>query len=217
MSFRSKKNLHIAIVITLLLIVTMGYRVFFGDKEYVLQENAENRYQDSPLEETKEESSVLSESEIVFSENISSEVTVYVSGAVLESKVVTLKRGKRLIDAVEACGGLTKEADVNRVNLSLKLEEEHHYVIPKIGEDVPDDVQSPLSERFSTSNSGKINLNTASVEQLKTLPGVGDVLAQRIVDKRTQSGPFQSVEDLLAVSGIGEKKFDDIKNLVSVQ
>lgn len=213
MSFRSKKNLHIAIVIALLLILTMGYRVFFGDKEYVLQENAENDHQDSLIEETKDGNMVLSEQEIFSKEGMSSEVTVYVSGAVLESKVVTLERGKRLVDAVEACGGLTEEADVNRVNLSLKLEEEHHYVIPKIGEDVPDDTKN-LS---SGSNSGKLNLNTASVEQLKTLPGVGDVLAQRIVDKRTQSGPFQSVEDLLAVSGIGEKKFDDIKNLVSVR
>lgn len=204
-------------IVALLLISMMGYRFFFGEKEYILEEKEEYMQQVISEESSEDYSqAIIPATDTKVSERLS-EVTVYVSGAVQESKVVTLENGKRLIDAVEACGGLTEDADLNRINLSLKLEEEKHYVIPKIGEDLPEEISSLEDSAQQTERNQQINLNTASIEQLKTLPGIGDVLAQRILDKKTELGSFHSVEDLLNVSGIGEKKFNDIKNLVCVR
>lgn len=200
-----------------MLISIMGYRFFFGEKEYVLEKKEEYVEQIVSEEISESHSGQMISATDAEIPGSSSEVTVYVSGAVHESKVVTLENGKRLIDAVQACGGLAEDADLNRINLSVKLEEEKHYVIPKIGEVLPEQTVSSERALQQIESDGKINLNTASLDQLKTLPGIGDVLAQRILDKKTELGSFHSVEDLLNVSGIGEKKFNDIKDRVSVR
>ena len=152
------------------------------------------------------------------------DLQVYVSGAVRRPGVYTLKPGDRLIDAVEAAGGETPEADLEAVNLALRVQDETQYKIPRIG-DTPDPEsnvvstpaasQNPLSDKGQSSG-GLIDLNTASAELLESLPGIGPVRAGDIVADRELNGPFLTIEQITRVQGIGPAIFDDIRELVTV-
>lgn len=144
-------------------------------------------------------------------------IKIYIVGEVHCPGVVELKYGSRLEDAVEAAGGLTPEADIYRINLALKVQDEGMYVIPKIGEETQTisgtaDILLPGQKE-----DGKININTASLSTLETLPGIGAVKAQRIISYREENGPFQSIEDIKNVSGIGEKTYEGLKDLIIAQ
>ena len=152
------------------------------------------------------------------------ELQVYVSGAVRRPGVYTLKPGDRLIDAVEAAGGETPEADLEAVNLALRVQDEAQYKIPRIGEPpdpesnvvtAPSASQNPLGDRGQSSG-GLIDLNKASVELLETLPGIGPVRAGDIVADRELNGPFLTVEQITRVQGIGAAIFEDVRELVTV-
>lgn len=218
MKFRQNKNLVIAVLFSVFLLLAIAYNIYSEKREYVISETKMEMVEEA-LEEKEEiafEDWMRENAGMKAPEEVSETVTVYVSGAVREAKVLTLQNGKRLVDAVELCGGLTEEADLNRANLSLKLKEEGHYVIPKIGEASPSPGNSILS-REGPSDESLLNINTATSEQLQALPGIGKVLAERILEKREETGGFQSAEDLLSVSGIGEKKFEDIKGKIRVE
>ena len=136
-----------------------------------------------------------------------------------KSGVVTLKEGDRLAVAVEELGGTTKKADLNQVNLAIRVEDEKHYIIPKIGEKVNDGEvlqnENKTSDNFDE-KSNKININTATIEQLDELPGVGEATANKIVNHREENGEFKSIEEIKNVNGIGDKKFEDMKELICV-
>lgn len=118
-----------------------------------------------------------------------------------------------VIDAVNLAGGLKNNADSDRINLARKLTDEEKIYIPKIGEDeLPDEV----SNLGSSYNSGKVNINSCSKEELVSLPGIGSVLADRILEYRKQHR-FEAIEDIMNVSGIGDKKFDNIKELIIIK
>ena len=121
-------------------------------------------------------------------ENISNkEITVYVSGEVNKSGVVTLKEGDRLAVAVEKLGGTTKKADLNNINLAIRVKDEEHYIIPKIGEAKQEDLKdvnntkdienAEIKNENTEKDSSKININTATLEELDKLPGVGEATA----------------------------------------
>ena len=134
-----------------------------------------------------------------------SEIAVYISGEVKSPQVVKMKTGDRLVDAVEKCGGMTKDADLNAVNLALLLKDEAHYIIPKIG-DTNISTQSSAnvstsgektvnqSSNNNTSNSSntKININTADKTALMSLPSIGEKTAQKIIDYRENVGKFNT-------------------------
>jgi len=104
------------------------------------------------------------------------------------------------------------DADLSDINLAEKLKDEQMIKVPKIGEN---DVSN---DKFSSSNApnGNININTATKEELDTLPGIGEVTAQRIIDFREQHGNFQRIEDIMNVSMIGPKLFEQIKDKITV-
>ena len=152
------------------------------------------------------------------------DLQVYVSGAVRRPGVYTLKPGDRLIDAVEAAGGETPEADLEAVNLALRVQDEAQYKIPRMG-DTPDPEsnvvsalaasQKPLSDKGQSSG-GLIELNKASAELLETLPGIGPVRAGDIVADRELNGHFLSIEQITRVQGIGPAILGEIRELVTV-
>lgn len=138
-------------------------------------------------------------------------ICVYVAGQVMSPGVFNLPTGSRVYEAIDAAGGAMEGADLSAVNLARALSDEEMVYVPAVGEQA---VPSPSSGVVAASQGGAapVNVNTAGVEELKTLNGIGDVLAQAIVDERERNGPFSSVEDLTRVSGIGEKtlaKFAD--------
>ena len=153
-------------------------------------------------------------------------VFVHVAGAVSSPGVVELPSGSRVVDAVRAAGGLRPDADPDRVNLAAELVDGQRIVIPALGQEVPAEVvptgSSPAGGGPSSSGggtggaSGPVDLNTATAEQLDSLPGVGPATAAAILSHREQHGPFRSVEDLIEVRGIGEAKLDGLRDLVTV-
>lgn len=160
-------------------------------------------------------------------ENISNkEITVYVSGEVNKSGVVTLKEGDRLAVAVEKLGGTTKKADLNNINLAIRVKDEEHYIIPKIGEAKQEDLKdvnntkdienAEIKKENTAKDSSKININTATLEELDKLPGVGEATANKIISHREENGQFKTIEDIKNVNGIGDKKFEKMKELICV-
>ena len=199
------KYLLITIILVFTLLTVMVINLNANSKEYIVGDTDSSIMQDESIAEDAEEEN--------YEQEENSKVTVFVSGEVLNQRVVEIEKGKRLIDAVEICGGLTEKADLNAVNLALVLEEEGHYIIPAIGDT---NVVNATNLNQMNSSSNLVNINSADIEILKTLPGVGDVLGQRILDKREELGKFTSIDQLNDVSGIGDKKFSDIKDKVTI-
>ena len=139
------------------------------------------------------------------------EIKVYVTGAVASPGVYAVEAGSRLEHVVEAAGGLTGDADPEAVNLAVRVEDEQHWHVPRTGESA-----RPPSPGVAAA-SAKIDLNSATASELETLPGIGTVKAQSIIDYRQTNGPYSSVDDLLAVSGIGPATVESIRDLVDAR
>lgn len=149
-------------------------------------------------------------------------VIVHVAGAVAVPGVVQLPAGSRVHQAIAGAGGGTPSADLNRINLAAVLVDGQKLYVPVPGEDFPADSPGPAGTAAEEPGSrapasgGKVNLNTAGVEELDALPKVGPVLAQRIVDWRKEHGLFKSVEELDAVDGVGPKMLETLLPLVGI-
>ena len=149
-----------------------------------------------------------------------SEVYVDVAGAVVTPGVYRLREGARVAQAIDAAGGLTPEADVTGLNRASKVVDGQKIYVPHVGEQqtVGDVAGSGPGEASAGTSvvSDLVNINTANAAELQTLSGVGPSMAQSIIDERTQNGPFASIDDLMRVSGIGEKKFAKIKDCICI-
>lgn len=137
------------------------------------------------------------------------QLKAHVSGAVQSPGVYSIAPDDRVADLLEAAGGPTDDADLDRVNLAQRLHDADHVHVPSKGEPRGASADRPAE-------SGLMSINTAGVEQLQELKGIGPALAQAIVDYREEYGPFQRVEDLLAVSGIGPKTLEDLRPYITV-
>ena len=149
------------------------------------------------------------------------EVYVDVDGAVVRPGVYRLKDGARVSQAIDAAGGLTAEADVAGLNRASKITDGQKIYVPTVGEQQAAAAVGGAESGAATtpgagSSSELVNINTASAAELQTLSGIGPSMAQSIIDERTQNGAFASVDDLMRVSGIGEKKLAKIKDCICV-
>ncbi|WP_433183900.1 helix-hairpin-helix domain-containing protein [Actinoallomurus sp. CA-150999] len=144
-----------------------------------------------------------------------SPVLIDVAGKVRHPGVVSLPAGARVIDAIKAAGGVRPGTETGTLNLARRVVDGEQILV---GVDAPPTPAAPPGAPPGATVPGgtPVDLNTASAAQLDQLPGVGPVLAQRIVDYRAQHGPFRSVDELRQVSGIGAAKFGDLKGLVTV-
>lgn len=152
---------------------------------------------------------------------VASTVTVHISGAVGSAGVVTLAPGARVADAIEAAGGATPDAELDRLNLARLLHDGEQVHVPRPGDEVgglgpPPDGAGADVDAAGTDPQGRIDLNLASQEQLETLPGIGPAKAAAIVTHRETEGPFAVPGDLRAVTGIGEKTFQQLADLITV-
>ena len=134
-------------------------------------------------------------------------IFVHVLGRVAQPGLYELREGDRVVDAIAAAGGLTPEADPAGINLARPLSDGEQLAVPAVGE-------APPAAAPGVASDGRIDLNTADVAALDTLPRIGPAMAQRIVDWRAANGPLSSVDDLLAVSGIGQKTVEALRPLV---
>lgn len=142
------------------------------------------------------------------------QLKVYITGAVARPGVYTLQEGSRVEDAVKAAGGATTDADLSAINLAQRLRDEGYINVPRLS-GAPSAGGTPAPAAPATS--GKININAASLGELDTLPGIGSVYAQRIIDYRTKNGPFQATQDLVDKKILTQSVFDKIKDLIDVR
>jgi competence protein ComEA len=162
-------------------------------------------------------------------------VIVHITGSVKTPGIVKLKQGSRIEDAIQSAGGLTENADISKVNLAYVIEdgikiripsldeqeiEEEDILIEGSGENIIQEAEKDTNISINTNskNTNKtININKATENELQTLPGIGGSLASRIIEYREENGKFLAIEDIKNVSGIGESKYNNIKDLISVR
>lgn len=160
------------------------------------------------------------------STQVVNKVYIDISGAVENQGVYELREGDRVIDVLKVCGGLSAEADrqwvEQNINRARPLKDGEKIYIPKIGEILgkSEILNSKLETNSNVLNSndlnGLVNINKATVAELDRLPGVGPAIAQKIIDYRQEKGGFVSVEEIKLVSGIGDKMFENIKDLIEI-
>jgi competence protein ComEA len=144
------------------------------------------------------------------------EVTAHAAGAVVAPGVYRLRPGARVADLVQAAGGAVEGADVDQVNLAAPVADGQRLYIPRVGEVVAIDPGPVPGGGPAGTGEGPLDLNTADAGQLEALPGIGPATAAAILEERGRKGRFSSVEELLDVSGIGEAKLEDLRDLVRV-
>ena len=142
-------------------------------------------------------------------------IFVDIKGAVKNPGVYQMKSGDRVKDALDAAGGLTDEADSQKVNLAQRVEDQMVIIVPKVGEEATEIPTGATSKEAS--KEGKVNINTATVEELKTLKGVGEKKAEAIIEYRKKNGSFKTKEDLMKVRGIGKKLFESFQERIVTQ
>jgi competence protein ComEA len=196
------KKLPIIGVIVLCVVLAI---YFYHSKQETVSQLEMEEFQElihqQPTQEKKEEKH--EESGTVF---------VDIKGAVKNQGVYQLHAGARVKDAIALAGGFTVQADSTKVNLAALLHDEMVIYVPMVGEQI----DTPDWSIQTAEQNKKININTASIEELQTLSGIGQKRAEVIVQYREENGPFKRIEDILDVSGIGEKMFEKIKDHIIV-
>lgn len=199
--------------------------------EAMNQENntISNKDQEDIAEISHSENSIspTTEKQVNGYENLKGKIVVHITGEVQKTGILVLPEGARIADAIDEAGGNTKSADLDEVNLAYVLQDGQKIYIPS-----KEDKKKLESKAYITSGSGnnviaetvnekggnnKVNINTATQSELENLPGVGAAIASRIIEYREQNGKFSKIEDLQNVKGIGEAKFNNMKEYVMVQ
>ena len=209
----SKKQKIILIFLGIVAIIGIAYYSYVSSKEENLNVSDTNELQ------VENQSNEIDEEE---AENKESKIKVHISGAVKNEGVYELEEDARIIDAIEKAGGTLEIADMKNVNLASKLEDGMKIYIPKQGEEVTSSNREveeniALGNTSKESSKGKININKASKEELDTLPGIGESTAEKIINYRKEHKSFKSIEELKEVKGIGDAKFEEIKDLVDIK
>lgn len=216
-----RKSLYILVII---IGISIGIYMFFT------REN-DNLNEEILIENTQERIETNKSKEITTNSNI----VVYITGCIKIPGVYEMQEENRIADLIEKAGGVTEEADTNSVNLAYKLEDEMKIYVPSKKE-----MENKLEEKINREDKSeeyiyrengnleskdinrdsnkiqKVNINTASQTELETLPGIGASTALKIIEYRKETGKFKSIEDIKNVKGIGESKYNKIKELIKV-
>ena len=218
MKYINKKQKIVLIIIISIITLGIGYYTYTTktNDEFSIEE------QNLEIEENEREKEI--------NENIkeNTKIIVHVSGAVRNEGIVELKEKSRIADAIEMVGGVTEDAYMKDVNLATILEDGMKIYIPtkeevekqrenkndSVSKDTNLDIYNNSSNTRKKNN--KVNINTASKEELDTLPGIGESTANKIISYREEKGNFKSIEEIKEVSGIGDSKYEQIKNLIEI-
>ena len=223
--FKENKVVGLTIILSLILIISLftygkNKNNVFKDKymnNIFIEENvSEIDTNDESKDEEQEE--VLESVEGVKSNTINlnkNKIVAEIKGEVIKPDVYILNEGSIIRDLIEAAGGLTPEADISNINRAKELSNHDLIIIKNINDEVS---QEKVENEIQSieADDGKININTADINKLKEIPGIGDVKANSIIMYRESNGNFKSIEDLKNVDGIGEKTFEKIKNNIKI-
>lgn len=211
-----KQKIYIGVAIVAIICIIFYY-IFANNDEYNYEE----------LENVEESTENITQSNVETEEK---EIVLHITGAVKQEGIVRIKEGARIIDVVEAAGGLLEDANLKDVNLAYIVEDGQKIYIPYKSEenvDVTEEIPYVTSENggnivtdgnnISSSSSNLIvNINTSSQSELETLPGIGESTAIKIIEYRKQNGKFNSIEEIKNVPGIGDAKYENIKNYITI-
>ncbi len=179
-------------IILIIILITSSISIFIQDKE-------------------RKESFYINNTNISSTED---KIGVYISGEVKKEGVYYLKKESRITDLLNVAGGLTDEADISKINPAQKLNDSDKIIVPKKSNNLISSNNEEESEEI-INDSEKININTATKEELKSLNGIGESTANKIINYRNKN-KFIEIEDIMNVPGIGESKFDNIKDYICI-
>lgn len=204
------KKRKIVIIIVVLVIILIGWKI-----------NDSNN-----IEEVNTEETLVSDKKDIIKNDEEEEdiMAVHVTGEVKKPGVVKVKEGSRIEDIIEAAGGLTENADTTNINLAYMVEDGMKIRIPNTNEEdieenyiSVDSGKGVIMSEESNSSSSVVNINTANETELEQLPGIGPSISSKIIDYRNQNGKFKNIEDIKNVTGIGDTKFEKIKDFIKVK
>ena len=217
----NKKN-KILLIVIVAIVAIISYYFIFDRKEEWLNNQEQNLEIKEEIKTNDQIENNSNEQQLEKNENI----IVHVSGAVNKEGIVELKNNSRIIDAIDKAGGLKDEADITNINLAYIIEDGMKIHIPSKEEKestiiVESNIDSGTVEQSNEIKSNnnkklKININTATKTDLETLPGIGESTALKIIEYRKEKGKFKLIEDIKQLNGIGENKFNKIKELITV-
>ena len=198
-----------------IIMVTIGLYIYKTYKEEsdinFIDYNAELESNESISQETTNENMNTNEE----NDKEKEKIIVHITGEVKYAGVVVLKEGARIVDAIEAAGGETDNADLNKLNLAYIVSDGDKIYVPNKNEEIGN--ITTVNEEINSEEQSTININTASLKELMELPGIGEVTANKIIEYRTQNGKFSTIEELKNVPGIGSSKFENLKEKIRVK
>ncbi|MGG5358351.1 MULTISPECIES: helix-hairpin-helix domain-containing protein [unclassified Enterococcus] len=199
--------------ISLLMLLFMGY--FLWQRTTDNENEMENLWLSQQIEAAEEPTTegmddALDSSPILY---------VDIKGSVQQPGIYQVEEGDRLYDVIQQAGGLIEGADEQQVNLAARVADQQMIYIPQIGEEIPMQMIETVMPQLSAEETadGKININTADVNELRGLSGIGEKRAQDIIAYREENGSFQTIEELQEVSGIGEKTVENLRSSVTIK
>ncbi len=223
-----KQKKIIAIILIILVIIAYYYLYLKNSTEEISNQDLEvnNTQESNQTNETEKEGEDT--------------IVVHISGAVNIEGIVELEAGSRIANAIEKAGGVKENADMTDINLAYPLEDgmkihiptkeeteanknnenmiDESYIISSSGGvSSKEDTNSTQGSSSTSTSSKKVNINTATQEELDTLPGIGPSIASKIIDYREQNGKFNSIEEIKEVSGIGDAKYEKIKDSITIK
>lgn len=201
-----KNKKTIALIVVLIILFTVSVMTYGRNKEKVFQDE----YMDNIFVEEEEKEVLI---DVRDTETNKSYIVVEVKGEVTMPDVYELEEGSIVKDLIDMAGGLTKEADIARINRAKKLQNHELVVIGNINDKENTDM---IEESSEAEYDGLININLANLEELKKISGVGDVKAQSIIEYREKNGGFKSIDEIKNIDGIGEKTFEKIKDKITL-
>lgn len=226
-----KINKKILIIIIIVIICLGGYYIYYKNSNtYKEFENISQIEELLPYEEEHQNTNSNTNfndtsTEISHEEEM---IMVHITGEVKNWGVIELKSGSRIIDAVNEAGGFTEDADTEKINLAYIISDGMKIYIPNKNEDINDDGAEYIStdsgeniitggKKLKENENKLININKATQTELESLPGIGPSTALKIISYRNEQGNFSSIEDIKNVNGIGESKFENIKDLICIK
>lgn len=210
MEILNKKQKIIVVVLIIIMCIVIGY--------YIISKT--EKYDYSDIEKI---SNIIEEDQEVDDNIIENKIVIHITGEVEEEGVIELEKGARILDAIEEAGGTTEEADLSNVNLAYGLSDGQKVKIPNINEKdeeiivVEEKAGDNIIIEGNKSKEEKININKAAQTEIETLPGIGPSTALKIITYRNEHGKFKNIEDIKNVSGIGDSKFENLKEYICVE
>ena len=224
----NKKN-KIIIILGVLIIISLGIYFVYSKTD----ETQFFSYEDG-IENTKDENNKSENNELNNKNEEKNKIVIDICGSIANEGILELDENSRISDAIEKAGGLKEGADLSQINLAFILSDGMKVYIPNIKDKESDNKNEDKTNIYITKESGvntivgtsennnqisnmKININTADINELDKLPGIGDSTAQKIIDYRNENGKFNSIEDVKNVKGIGDSKFEKIKDFITIK